>query len=1182
MQKKKDNPEPNDQNRSLIKIGCWNIQGLISKDNDKTKDQYFQSEIRNFDILALVETHVVEGQGNIPSVIGYETHFFNRNKHAKARHGSGGIAILVKPQLRKGIKFLPLAHKDYIWIKLDKTFFGREQDVYLCAAYVPPPNSTYSQRLEMNILDAIESDIYKYKNMGEIILLGDLNGRVGLSPDFIANDSDKHLPMDDDYKIDCTQQARNSQDKHTDNRGKHILEICIAAQLRLLNGRKIGDTLGYYTSHQYNGSSVVDYAICSATLLDEIPYFKVHKFLGTVSDHCMISFTLLSKISPHQETSISLKALPKQFKWSEDSKEKFQAALKLPVIQNLITNVNFKIANISDPNNADEATEELTSIFAQTAKLSLKFKGTPKPTVNKTPWKSAKIKQLEREVHKKGQAMIKYQTGNYRNNFFCALKRLRKERKYARRHYFNTQVATLKALQNSNPRKFWQVVQELKEGNAENNADKIQPGVWYNYLMENNKSKSSAREDKMLEEIVNLTNKSFSELDFKITRQELKTAVNKLKNNKASGLDLISNEMLKSANEELYISMLNLFNKIYSGGYFPNCWSTGFISNIHKKGSYLQPENYRGITIISNMGKLFNSILAIRLQDHLEKHKLLTPEQIGFTKGASTADHIFTLKTLINKYTANKSQKLYTCFVDFRQAFDRVWHMGLFYKLSKLEINSHFLQIIRSMYNKTKLCVKTHGQLTEFFHSNIGVRQGDSLSPTLFNLYINDLPNYINNMKNSDPVKLGSVDLNCLMYADDVILLSTSLRGLQRCIEGVKQFSEKWHLDINLNKTKAVIFNKSGTPIKEVLKYGDATIECVNSYTYLGIDFNISGSFENAIKRLYEKGSKALYKLYKLTDQKYDLNTLLYIFDCTIAPILLYGSEVWGIEGIKNSCDVTRFMRNLEDSPICKLETKFCKHILQVKRNTSTVAIRGELGRHPLLLKAISRSIKYFNQIKSRPENQLVKQALNESLNLKSSWYSKLANVTKLLNIPLYSQNNSKSGLKQFVKRINKDLESKYTEYWHKQLNSATSIAKNRGGNKLRTYANLKQDFSPEKYLNHIENQSYRKSLTQLRLSSHPLNIEALRGTIHNPDNRLCEMCSLNKVEDEKHFVTECALYSNLRMDLYKNLESNNFLNLSSENKFIWILTNEDKTICKLVGKFLTDCFSKRKERLSP
>jgi len=161
-------------------------------------------------------------------------------------------------------------------------------------------------------------------------------------------------------------------------------------------------------------------------------------------------------------------------------------------------------------------------------------------------------------------------------------------------------------------------------------------------------------------------------------------------------------------------------------------------------------------------------------------------------------------------------------------------------------------------------------------------------------------------------------------------------------------------------------------------------------------------------------------------------------------------------------------------------------------------------------------------------------------------------------------------------------LESKYTEYWHKQLNSATSIAKNRGGNKLRTYANLKQNFSPEKYLDHIENQSYRKSLTQLRLSSHPLNIEALRGTIHNPDNRLCEMCSLNKVEDEKHFVTECALYSNLRMDLYKNLESNNFLNLSSENKFIWILTNEDKTICKLVGKFLTDCFSKRKERLSP
>jgi len=168
-------------------------------------------------------------------------------------------------------------------------------------------------RLEENILDRIENDVYKFKAMGDIILMGDFNGRTGTSPDFITNDSDKHLPLEENYPIDDKQKTRASQDMHIDDRGKHLLEICIAAQIRILNGRKIGDMLGYFTSHNYNGSAVVDYTLCSTSLLNKIPYFKIHKFQGTISDHCMLSFALQANVPLTSIPPTKLSDLPKSF-----------------------------------------------------------------------------------------------------------------------------------------------------------------------------------------------------------------------------------------------------------------------------------------------------------------------------------------------------------------------------------------------------------------------------------------------------------------------------------------------------------------------------------------------------------------------------------------------------------------------------------------------------------------------------------------------------------------------------------------------------------------------------------------------------------------------------------------------------------------------------------------------------
>ena len=117
-----------------------------------------------------------------------------------------------------------------------------------------------------------------------------------------------------------------------------------------------------------------------------------------------------------------------------------------------------------------------------------------------------------------------------------------------------------------------------------------------------------------------------------------------------------------------------------------------------------------------------------------------TRAKLGSTRKARTSDHIFILKTLIDKYCKAGKGKLYTCFVDFRKAFDSVLHSGLKLKLLRTEISSKFYSLISDMYSKSYSYIKIGKNLTSRFQNNLGVRQGDNLSANLFKIYLNDLP----------------------------------------------------------------------------------------------------------------------------------------------------------------------------------------------------------------------------------------------------------------------------------------------------------------------------------------------------------------------------------------------------------------------------------------------------------
>ena len=138
-----------------------------------------------------------------------------------------------------------------------------------------------------------------------------------------------------------------------------------------------------------------------------------------------------------------------------------------------------------------------------------------------------------------------------------------------------------------------------------------------------------------------------------------------------------------------------------------------------------------------------------------------------------------------------------------------------------------------------------------FFPTQLGVKQGDNLRTNLFKIFINELPKYLE--KSSDPVILNDKPVHCLMYADDIILHSTSAPELQEKIDILGKFCDNWCLAVNTQKITIMVFNNAGRLSNGQFKLNNTVLECVHRYKYLGLTFYSSGSFMYAQEELYNK-----------------------------------------------------------------------------------------------------------------------------------------------------------------------------------------------------------------------------------------------------------------------------------------------------------------------------------------
>lgn len=530
------------------------------------------------DIICLVETHC--NYSDTITLKDYSTIMNIRPKSAKATKFSGGIAICVKNLIKPGISFMPITNTEYMWFKLKKEFFNLECDLYVACVYICPIGSSYSHKTN-DIFEALEADIAEYSKKGKCLLCGVFNGRTCTAPDYCLNDSVADIiDVPYNYVEDVELPRSNCDLSKPDHNGVKVLYLCKSSGLRIVNGRCVGDAVGFYTCFSHNGSpSVIDYMLLSSTLLDMVEMFHVHDPDPDNMKSIHGCMTLVLKTAPYnyihttQDNSESLKSLL-QFKWREaiDNEVATFSEILIETAKKTGIKLKLKKQNSKSPNTRTKSC-----------------------TTKKFKWYNADCAKIKRELTNLSKQI---QKDPHNTSYISNFRKLRKCYKNTIRKnklkYEQEILENLESMQSRNPKEFWKTFNTLKSLESKHKENPIPANEWiahFTSLMNKNLNVDTSVELKFTKFINENKHSSFNELNFKITEEEIQKAIMNLKINKASGIDGILNEMLKSSSQTILPHLCQLFNHILISNHFPDAWRINTLTPLHKKGNINLTEN---------------------------------------------------------------------------------------------------------------------------------------------------------------------------------------------------------------------------------------------------------------------------------------------------------------------------------------------------------------------------------------------------------------------------------------------------------------------------------------------------------------------------------------------------------------------------------------------------------------
>jgi hypothetical protein len=369
--------------------------------------------------------------------------------------------------------------------------------------------------------------------------------------------------------------------------------------------------------------------------------------------------------------------------------------------------------------------------------------------------------------------------------------------------------------------------------------------------------------------------------------EEVRGIIGTLKVKKAPGPDKIPNTALKLLPDKAVVALTAIINASLRFCHFPSRWKSANVI-IPKPGKdLLFPQNYRPISLLSNVGKVLEKVILTRLVRATNENHVLPDEQFGFRPKHSTADQLIHVTEFISQ-GINQNESTGAIFLDVAKAFDTVWHDGLVYKLHTAGASLAMVKLLNSFLEDRKFHAKIGNVLSTVREIEAGVPQGSVLSPTLYAIFTADIPK-------PDETKIA-------LYADDTAILTRSespeliSEQLRRAVESLEAWFRHWRIDVNPDKSSAILFTRRRhRPDGEIVMF-DRPIPWKTEARYLGITFDNHLRFNAQLEHAKIRAQMVLGQLNSLVNRrsKMSIQNKVTIYRTIVRPAMMFGSAVWG------------------------------------------------------------------------------------------------------------------------------------------------------------------------------------------------------------------------------------------------------------------------------------------------
>lgn len=559
-------------------------------------------------------------------------------------------------------------------------------------------------------------------------------------------------------------------------------------------------------------------------------------------------------------------------------------------------NLNIEIKNGKQ---IDDVIENFTQLIHEAADIST-------PETNKRPssyFITTEIKNLIRAKRRLRRIWHRTRNSRDKTNFNRSSNQLKLRLKELKNQNLKNFLSSLNTNNKNNENSLWNATKYLKRPKSRNVPIKTADGIW----CRSDESKANAFKQHLEEtfqpfslcnnphakEILNFLDVS-CQMDLPIkhfTIREIRSEIRKL-NKKSPGYDLIDGRVLKSLPKKGLVLLTVIFNSILRLSYFPTRWKCAKITMVPKPG---KPENsitsYRPISLLPVLSKLLEKLFRKRLSPILQSLCILPDHQFGFREGHGTPEQCHRVVNVIRDALEKKSY-CSSVFLDVKQAFDRVWHQGLLYKLKHL-LPTPFYLLLKSYLHERSFFVNINGIDSDVGKIAAGVPQGSVLGPVLYTIFTSDMP--------------VSEDVTVATYADDTAILATSKchlnasNKIQRQLSMMQEWYNKWNIKINAEKSGHVSFSlrKDECPPPT---FNGAVIQSTSSVKYLGLHIDKRLTWNGHIRMKRQQLNIKTKRMHWLLGPKsaLSLNNKVLLYKIILKPIWSYGIQLWGTASNSN------------------------------------------------------------------------------------------------------------------------------------------------------------------------------------------------------------------------------------------------------------------------------------------